>query len=184
MRNAYRRSGSAGGGDVPVARGLRGTGPAGRCAGAWSPSSSTPSRSRCRPRPRPPFSPPRPASPPRADIALVVDTSTPAHAAVADEIVAALPPRRYRVERFTTADARRARRAAHPRVTVVAVGPEAVAGRARGTARPAARLLPGPGVRRRAASGRADLGRADAAAARRCSSRAGKPSIPRCARSR
>jgi ABC-type uncharacterized transport system substrate-binding protein len=67
-----------------------------------------------------------PRQPPRADIALVVDTSSPAHAAVADEIAAALPPRRYRVERLLATatpelDALRSRR-----VTVVAVGPEAV----------------------------------------------------------
>jgi len=66
-----------------------------------------------------------PRETPRADIALVVDTSTPAHAAIADEIAAALPPRRYRIERFQATapelDALRTRG-----VTVVAVGPEAV----------------------------------------------------------
>jgi ABC-type uncharacterized transport system substrate-binding protein len=77
------------------------------------------------PLPAPVVQPAPPRQPPRADIALVVDTSTPAHAAIADEIVAALPPRRYRVERFEATapelDALRPRG-----VTVVAVGPEAV----------------------------------------------------------
>ena len=36
---------------------------------------------------------------------VVLDADTPAHAAVADEIAAALSPRLYRVARFTTADA-------------------------------------------------------------------------------
>lgn len=77
------------------------------------------------PPPEPVVQPAPPRQPPRADIALIVDTSTPAHAAIADEIVAALPPRRYRVERFQATaselDALRTRS-----VTVVAVGPEAV----------------------------------------------------------
>ena len=77
------------------------------------------------PLPEPVVRPAPPRQPPRADIALVVDTSTPAHAAIADEIEAALPPRRYRVERFQATaselDALRTRG-----VTVVAVGPEAV----------------------------------------------------------
>lgn len=72
---------------------------------------------------------PRPAparEPPRADIALVLDTSTPAHAAVADEIAAALPPRRYRVARFTTDAALELEALQNSRVTIVAVGAEAV----------------------------------------------------------
>jgi hypothetical protein len=80
------------------------------------------------PMPPPPetaVQPARPRQPPRADIALVVDTSTPAHAAIADEIAAALPPRRYRVEQFEATapelDTLRSRG-----VTVVAVGPAAV----------------------------------------------------------
>ncbi|HET7607279.1 MAG TPA: hypothetical protein VFL84_01265 [Gammaproteobacteria bacterium] len=78
--------------------------------------------------PRPDPTPPPPAPPreaPRADIALVVDPGAAAHADVADAIEAALPARRYRITRFTTAgqelEALRTRR-----VTVVAVGPEAV----------------------------------------------------------
>jgi len=78
------------------------------------------------PLPEPVVRPAPPRQPPRADIALVVDTSTPAHAAVADEIAAALPPRTYRVERVAATakpelEALRARR-----ITVIAVGPEAV----------------------------------------------------------
>lgn len=78
------------------------------------------------PAPREPVvQPAPPRQPVRADIALVVDTSTPAHAPIADEIASALSPRRYRVERFAATapelDALRTRG-----VTVVAVGPEAV----------------------------------------------------------
>jgi ABC-type uncharacterized transport system substrate-binding protein len=82
------------------------------------------------PEPAPPVDPAPVAAPvpetPRAEIAVVLDTSTATHAAVADEIEAALPPRRYRVERVAAGatpelDALRDRR-----VTIVAVGPEAV----------------------------------------------------------
>src|SRR5688572_17638259 len=66
------------------------------------------------PAPPPPAPPPvepvvapRPAStaaPARAEIAVVLDPNTPAHLQVADEIVAALSPRQYRVTRLTTAE--------------------------------------------------------------------------------
>ncbi|RPI60512.1 MAG: hypothetical protein EHM50_07260, partial [Lysobacterales bacterium] len=74
-----------------------------------------------------PEPPPAPApEPTRAEIALVLDTSTPVHAAVADEIAAALPPRRYRVTRFTTDAAPELEALRNRRVTIVAVGAEAV----------------------------------------------------------
>ncbi len=76
------------------------------------------------PEPEPP--PPPVVEVPRAEIALVVDTSTPAHAAVADEIALALPPRRYRVARFTTDAAPELEALRDRRVTIVAVGPGAV----------------------------------------------------------
>jgi ABC-type uncharacterized transport system substrate-binding protein len=76
------------------------------------------------PEPEPP--PPPVVEVPRAEIALVVDTSTPAHAAVADEIALALPPRRYRVARFTTDAAPELEQLRDRRVTIVAVGPGAV----------------------------------------------------------
>ena len=77
--------------------------------------------------PEPAAQPTPPREPPRVDIALVVDASAPAHAGVADEIAAALPPRRYRITRFT-ADAAPELEALRSRnVTVVAVGPQAVA---------------------------------------------------------
>jgi len=81
------------------------------------------------PVPAPPPPAPQPAPPreaPRVDIALVVDASTPAHAGVADEIAAALPPRRYRITRFTTDAAPELEALRARRVTVVAVGPQAV----------------------------------------------------------
>ena len=127
MRNAYRPNrAAAGGGLAPAARGLRAPG--------RPPSSPSPSRSpSCRAAAAPargragaPRRRRRRRSPPRAEMALVLDASTPAHAVVADEIVAALSPRRYRVTRFTTDAARGARRAARPPRTVVAVGAEAV----------------------------------------------------------
>ncbi len=81
----------------------------------------------------PPVSPAAPALPStpsparaRAEIAVVADPRTPAHTAVADEIVAALSPRLYRVTRFTTADAAALSSLRTPALTVVAVGAEAV----------------------------------------------------------
>jgi len=62
----------------------------------------------------------------RAEIVVVVDPRTPAHTAVADEIVAALSPRLYRVTRFTTADAAALSSLHTPALTVIAVGGEAV----------------------------------------------------------
>ena len=76
--------------------------------------------------PEPVVQPAPPSQTARADIALVVDTSTPAHATVADEIAAALPPRRYRVERLPATAAPELDALRNRRVTVVAVGPEAV----------------------------------------------------------
>jgi ABC-type uncharacterized transport system substrate-binding protein len=80
------------------------------------------------PPPAPAPQPPPPPEAPRFDIALVVDAGAPAHAGVADEIEAALPPRQYRITRITTDaaaadfEALRSRRV----TTVVAVGPQAV----------------------------------------------------------
>jgi ABC-type uncharacterized transport system substrate-binding protein len=76
--------------------------------------------------PKPVVEPAAPREPPRADIALVVDPSTPAHAGVADEIAAALPPRRYRVERVLASAAPELEALRSRRVTIVAVGPAAV----------------------------------------------------------
>jgi hypothetical protein len=77
-----------------------------------------------RPEPTPRPAPPREA--PRADIALIVDPGAPAHMGVADAIEAALPPRRYRITRFTTEGSPDLQALRSRRVTVVAVGPEAV----------------------------------------------------------
>jgi ABC-type uncharacterized transport system substrate-binding protein len=74
-----------------------------------------------------PAPPPAPApAPPRAEIAVVVDAGAPTHAAIADEIVAALPPRRYRVTRVETGAAAELANLRGRDVTVVAVGAEAV----------------------------------------------------------
>ena len=62
----------------------------------------------------------------RADIAVVLDADTPAHVAVADEIVAALSPRLYRVARITTTDTATLDALRSQAVTIVAVGAEAV----------------------------------------------------------
>jgi ABC-type uncharacterized transport system substrate-binding protein len=81
------------------------------------------------PPPAPPVVAPAPApapAPPRADIAVVLEADIAAHQVVADEIVAALPPRRYRVTRLTTAEASELDALEARAVTVVAVGAEAV----------------------------------------------------------
>ena len=78
------------------------------------------------PRPEPVPQPAPPRETPRADIALVVDPSAAAHAGVADAIEAALPPRRYRITRFATDAGTDLGALRNRRVTVVAVGPEAV----------------------------------------------------------
>lgn len=78
----------------------------------------------------------------------MVDADTPAHAMVADEIIAGLSPRRYRVARFTTGDAAALDALRDRPVTVVAVGEEAV--RAARAALPAKPLVfcqvPDPGA--------------------------------------
>jgi ABC-type uncharacterized transport system substrate-binding protein len=63
---------------------------------------------------------------PRAEIAVVIDSAAAAHTAVADEIVAALSPRLYRVTQFTTADAAALGELRTRNVTIVAVGGDAV----------------------------------------------------------
>jgi ABC-type uncharacterized transport system substrate-binding protein len=81
------------------------------------------------PVPAPPEPAPQPAPPreaPRVDIALVVDAGSPAHAGVADEIAAALPPRRYRITRVASDAAPELEALRARRLTVVAVGPQAV----------------------------------------------------------
>jgi ABC-type uncharacterized transport system substrate-binding protein len=65
-------------------------------------------------------------APTRAEIVLVLDADTPAHVAVAGEIVNALSPRLYRVVRVTTADVAELAALQNRRVTIVAVGGEAV----------------------------------------------------------
>lgn len=70
--------------------------------------------------------PPAPIAPPPAEIALVVDTTAPAHTSVADEIEAALPARRFRVTRFASAAAAELESLRDRPVTVVAVGADAV----------------------------------------------------------
>ncbi len=72
--------------------------------------------------------PPRTPAPERtrADIAVVLDADTPAHVAVADEIIAALSPRLYRVARITTADTATLDALQSQAVTIVAVGADAV----------------------------------------------------------
>jgi hypothetical protein len=75
----------------------------------------------------------------RAEIALVHDASAPAHAAVAEEIAAALSPRLYRVARFSAADALELGALRDRPVTVVAVGAQAV--RTARTALPGKRLV-------------------------------------------
>jgi ABC-type uncharacterized transport system substrate-binding protein len=84
------------------------------------------------PLPPPPPAPeparaPTPARPPRADIALVVGTSSESHATVAAAIVAELPPRAYNVvEVVSTATAELATLRDRA-LTIVAIGAEAVA---------------------------------------------------------
>jgi ABC-type uncharacterized transport system substrate-binding protein len=70
--------------------------------------------------------PARTSAPVRAEIAVVLDDDTPAHLVVADEIVAALSPRQYRVTRFTTAETAALDGLQTHAVTVVAVGAAAV----------------------------------------------------------
>jgi ABC-type uncharacterized transport system substrate-binding protein len=69
---------------------------------------------------------PAPAPAPRAEVAVVVDAGTPTHAAIADEIVAALPPRRYRVTRVESNAAAELAALKERDVTLVAVGADAV----------------------------------------------------------
>jgi hypothetical protein len=76
----------------------------------------------------PPVAEPRARpSPARAEIALVVDPSAPSHAAVAAEIAAALDPRRYRVAQIASDDLPALEPLRERRVTVIAVGSNAVA---------------------------------------------------------
>ena len=69
---------------------------------------------------------PAPAVQPPAEIALILDTTAPAHAPVAAAIEAALPARRFRVARFTSTAAAELAAVSGRRVTVVAVGSDAV----------------------------------------------------------
>lgn len=94
-----------------------------------------PSSVRTEPVPAPPPPPSRvepvpepaaPAAPPPAEIALIIDTTTPAHAPVAAEIETALPARRFRVTRFSSAEAAELAALRGRSLTVVAVGAEAV----------------------------------------------------------
>jgi ABC-type uncharacterized transport system substrate-binding protein len=70
--------------------------------------------------------PPAPAAPPRAEVALIFDTTTPAHAPVAAEIEAALPARRFRVTRFPSSAEAELTAFRGRRLMVVAVGSDAV----------------------------------------------------------
>lgn len=128
MRNAYRRR------VLPPAAALLLL--LAGCATAPPPSTPEPAPVAIEPLPVivPAPAPPEPAarpvvSPPeraRVDVALVLDASTAAHAVVADELLAALSPRLYRVTRFTTADAEDLGTLQSRSVTVVAIGAEAV----------------------------------------------------------
>jgi hypothetical protein len=126
MRNAYRRIRPPAAVIFLLLAGCAATGP------PAVPPELEPIVVEARPLPIP--APPQPVAPPatppeaaRVDIALVVDTGASAHAGVADEIEAALPPRRYRITRFTT-DGEPELEALRSRlVIVVAVGPQAVA---------------------------------------------------------
>lgn len=79
------------------------------------------------PAPQPPVrvATPAPAASP-AEIAIVLAADTPAHAIVADEIAAALSPRLYRLTRLTSGDTAALATLRERRITVVAVGEEAV----------------------------------------------------------
>ena len=125
MRNAYRRTGPPAAVIFLLLAGCAATGPP-----AVQPElEPIVVDARLLPVPAPPepvVQPAPPREPPRADIVLVVDPSTPAHAGVADEIVAALPPRRYRVERVLATAAPELEALRSRRVTIVAVGPGAV----------------------------------------------------------
>jgi hypothetical protein len=77
------------------------------------------------PEPEPSPAPASARETPRAEIALVVDTSAPVHAAVAEEIFAVLPPRRFRVERYASTDAAGLEALRGRKVTIAAVGPAA-----------------------------------------------------------
>jgi ABC-type uncharacterized transport system substrate-binding protein len=82
------------------------------------------------PSPPPPPEPvlvPEPARPPRADIALVVDASAPSHAVVAAAIAAELPPRAYNVVEVASTAKDELTALRDRRLTVVAIGAEAVA---------------------------------------------------------
>src|SRR5688572_20478809 len=124
MRNAYRPTGPPAAVIFLLLAGCAATGPP-----AVVPELE-PIVVEARPLPIPPVpepaAQPAPSETPRVDIALVVDASAPAHAGVADEIAAALPPRRYRIPRFTTDAAPELAALRSRRVTVVAVGPQAV----------------------------------------------------------
>jgi ABC-type uncharacterized transport system substrate-binding protein len=125
MRNAYRRIGLP-----PVAVLLL------LLAGCTTPGPTAvpppPLEVAVEPPPPAPLAPPAPVAPappapaPRTEIALILDTSTPAPAVVADEIAATLPPRLYRVERFASDATAELAALRDRRVTLVAVGVEAV----------------------------------------------------------
>jgi len=124
MRNAYRRTGPPAAVMFLLLAGCAATGPP-----AVVPELE-PIVVEAAPLPLParpePVTPAPPRETPRVDIALVVDASTPVHAPVADEIAAALPARRYRITRVTTDAAAELDALRSRRVTVIAVGPEAV----------------------------------------------------------
>src|SRR5687767_6869213 len=76
--------------------------------------------------------PPRPApvpptvAPSRADVVVVVDTTTPSYTAVAAAIAAELPPRRYRVTEIASSSTDELAALQDRPVTLVAVGANAV----------------------------------------------------------
>jgi ABC-type uncharacterized transport system substrate-binding protein len=126
MRNAYRRIGLP-----PVAVLL--TLLAGCTTPGPPPVAPAPPAVAVEAPPPSPSAPPAPVAPPeavapapRAEIALILDTSTPAHAVVADEIAATLAPRRYRVTRFESGALAELAALRDRNVTLVAVGAEAV----------------------------------------------------------
>lgn len=103
---------------------------AGCAASGPSPVAPAPEPSVIEPTPPPLVGPAQPVAPTparaRAEIAIVLDADTPAHAVVADELEAALSPRLYRVARITTTDAAALDALRERAVTIVAVGGEAV----------------------------------------------------------
>ena len=137
MRNAIRRTGPPAAVACLLLAGCAATGALSGCASgppaAVPNAEPAPVLASPTPPPPPPAPPVATASepaaspaPPPAEVVLILDTTTPAHAPVAAEIEAALPARRFRVSRFTSAAAAELAALRGHRLTVVAVGADAV----------------------------------------------------------